>query len=86
MRWLANARGIIANYVTDFHKLCNHHTAREMRQVHLLHKAAEGPFVRTPLETQPIRTKLPASLAGHTTSDVSNARAEPATAVCFLHD
>ena len=49
------------------------------------------PFVRTPLETQPIRTKLPASLAGHTTSDipkkmVSNARAEPATAVCFLHD
>ena len=33
-------------------------------------KATEGPFIRTPLETQPIRTKLPASLAGHTTGDI----------------
>ena len=58
---------------------------------HLLYKAAEGPFVRTPLETRPIRIKLPASLASHTTSGkpkniVSNARAEPATVVFFLHD
>ena len=55
-------------YVT---KLLQAFMSRLTTRIHLLiYIKLQCPFVRTPLETQPIRTKLPASLAGHTTSDI----------------